>query len=292
MPYVIPEIDASAKESRNKFFDINSLLLLSGRLNIPFLNTKPSTNYFYWKFDKWREQYVSAELALEQTKSLISFNHIMDISVPKLTIFPRTRLFTLAEKSKAEMIQTSYAFEQGEINKTALNKSYDKFLKAYLKYDHSVKTEATENFLALLEYRNDKRLIKFRNYIEAFSQRLTNIEPELVQKEAALLFEKEQLEIQFELIDEMKETTLIDKYGAYISFPYSFLLTGLSVATSDPLYAFLMLFTNFITTASQTAKSGINNKYVWRSYLHDMQVNVERTQQLRVLEKKLKKIRK
>lgn len=46
---------------------------------------------------------------------------------------------------------------------------------------------------------------------------------------------------------------------------------------------------NLITTASELANGSENNQYIWRSYLHEIQDNITRTERLREIDRKLAK---
>ena len=292
LPYVIPEIKSSAADARNRFFDINSLLMLSAELDISFLNTKPTVNYFYWKFEKWSEQFMKANISVPETRSLISFNHIMDVFVPNITIFPKTKLFAIAENSKTEMIAMSHQRSLGNANQKDLERAYDKFLKAYRKYDHSVSTQAKENFDMLLSFRKDKRFTQLRNFIEEFSSKLTHTDPEIIYQEAQLKLKKELLMIEGDIISESKEIDWIDRYGAYLSFPVNFGMQIATVLTGNPAFSLLALYTNLITTANQFPKDAITRKYVWKSYLHDVKEKIDRTEQLRQIDRDIIKLNK
>jgi len=289
LPYAMPEVD-SAKKNRNRFYDINTLLFLSSSLDLPYLNTNPTTTYFDWKFKKW-QQGITQDFGKKQ---LIA-SHLIEIYAPNLTIFPTTKLFAKAEKSKSKLFEATKAQESGQISLKALQKVYDAYLNSWLKYDQSVKNEALDKFQMIMEFRNDKRIQKFRKFINDLTERLplTEEDSDLV---VSLKIQKELLEIEYEIADENKEYEQLDKYSKYVSFPTQAITTiGSATAayfTNNPFFIALGLYPSFLDFTFQTAKDLHNKKYLWKSYLHDIKERAERVDRLRTIESQLENLTK
>lgn len=292
LEYATPDPDDIRHYSQTGFEDVNALLYLSSILNLSHLNTRPAGGFYEWKF---------AQLAKEASTSGLEFtlpvlSQILAFSVPGFQLFPRNELLLKAEAAKQELLVVSTAYARGDASEPLLQESYDSFLKQWLRYDKSVRSEVWDNFAVLMELRHDRRLKSFRKFLQSFSDTVTHYadDPNF-EDEVSLRLKREILEAERSIAQESKTFAFLDRCTSYVSFPISAATSiagaAATVLTQNPLFLALGLAPSFLQWSSSALADFRRRRFSWHFYLLDFKMKLDRTKELRLLDKKIKELR-
>lgn len=290
LPYSTPDLNNMNESTDNRFDDINSLLYLSAKMEAPFLNTNPANKYFQWKFQSWQNEALATKNTIHR-KSSAALSHILDFYVPQFEVFPKTKRFFEAEKTKKRFLRLSKLYAKKEISKVKFEREYHIYLDQWLKYDNSVRSEAKENFYLLLDLKKGNKLKAVRKFLQYFAEELlSDPEDKEFKRQVIIKLKKELIEAEAALASVSEKFETFDKYKTYFSAPIQITTSiagaAISSLTQNPFFIALGCTPSVGDIIGTTLKSNQVNKYSWYLYLHDFKKKVTTAKELRELRKK------
>lgn len=291
LEYATPDPTDVSHYSQTGFEDVNALLYLSSLVGLPHLNTRPASGFYEWKFAQLAREVSSSRVDRE----LPVLSQILSFSVPGFELFPRNEALLKAEAAKRDLLVVSTAYARGDSSERRLQESYDNYLKQWLQYDKSVRSEVLDNFAVLTELREDKRLRSLRTFLKSFSDAVTHHSHEAdFQNEVGLRLKRDILEAERSIAQESTTFEFLDKCTSYVSFPVAAATTiagaAATVLAQNPLFLALGIAPSFLQWSSSALSDFRRRRFSWHFYLLDFKVKFDRTKELRLLEKKINEL--